>query len=384
MKHEYTLKEQEEFPRYARDRHCKKIANFPGCVPKGMTPISKSEKSLDMGNTGEQRLRIGMRTLFMVPVFVAIIASFPDTVKSVLNTVVELVAVLTPLLPAAAICLAFSRCSPRKPFCVAGSLIGACSGVFLTPMFCRSLPTLLFHGAGALGTTLHRPTMLSEAPLIASGAAVFGGLALVIGDKRGQRPLAMMLIMATAIGFACASVALYHRATELQTELSRLRSIYGELDVDDPTRVHVIRVDTDEYLEWRWRFWVPEGARYRLRSATNDIPINGYPEHGTKGGPLLEPGEHVVGYRIRHELRKSSGYWQGQLVRPGGISGATEHPWVEWSSLTSDVKGVGHSTESFTAGTRVEIIRYRVSRTPDSKTIEDLALGFLIWLEPET
>jgi hypothetical protein len=191
----------------------------------------------------------------------------------------------------------------------------------------------------------------------------------------------LTLMLVTAIVALSITVAtLYREVGPLRKEVTRLRNEVGELNIDDPTMLHAIRIDTDSELGWKWRIWVPEGASYRLRGYGGQVPKEGYP---SQGGTmyLREPGEHVVRYLIRRDPR--DGRWNGSLHTRSGSVGKDHQPWVEWSSRTFTGGGVGSSTRSFETDQQVEIIRHRVSEKANSSAkIEDPAAGFMIWLEP--
>ena len=205
-------------------------------------------------------------------------------------------------------------------------------------------------------------------------------------DRRRSRPKGLrfsiltLVLVTTIIALSITVAMLYREVGPLREEVARLRDEVGELDIDDHTKLHAIRVDTEDELEWKWRIWLPVGVSYRLRAYGGQIPTDGYP---LDGGTiyLREPGEHVVRYLIRRDRR--DGRWNGSLHTRSGSVGKDHQPWVEWSSTSSTGSGVGSTTQSFESDQQVEIIRHRVSRTANSSsTIEDPAAGFLIWLEP--
>ena len=189
-----------------------------------------------------------------------------------------------------------------------------------------------------------------------------------------------LVLVTTIVGLSITVAMLYREVGPLRKEVARLRNEVGELNLQDRTMMHAIRVDTDNELEWKWRIWLPEGAGYRLRSFGGKVPKVGYPKHGGTMY-LRDPGEHVVRYRIRRDPR--DGQWNGSMHTRGGSVGKNHQPWVDWSSTSSTGSGVGTITEAFEIDQQVEIIRHRVSETAKSSTtIEDPAAGFLIWLEP--
>lgn len=198
--------------------------------------------------------------------------------------------------------------------------------------------------------------------------------------RKGSRFSLRTLLLLTAIIALSVTVAMQYRELRpLRKEVARLRNEVGELNVEDPAKLHAIRVETDSELEWKWRIWIPENASYRLRADGGLVPAEGFP---TGGGTmyLREPGEHVIRYAIRRDPR--DGRWNGSLHGPTGSVGKDHQLWVEWASTTSTSSGVGTSTRSYDTDRRVEIIRHRVSQAKSSADIEDPASGFIVWLEP--
>jgi hypothetical protein len=198
--------------------------------------------------------------------------------------------------------------------------------------------------------------------------------------RKGVRfSLLTLLLITTIVALSVTVVLLYRELVPLRGEVARLRDEVGELNIEDPARLHAIRADSGSDLEWKWRIWIPEGAAYKLRDRGGPIPQEGFP---TDGGTvyLREPGEHVIRYVIRRDPRDDR--WIGSLETRTGSIGGDEHAWVEWGSKTSTAGGIGASTQSFPTGERVELIRYRTSQASGSADIEDPAPGFMIWLEP--
>ena len=192
--------------------------------------------------------------------------------------------------------------------------------------------------------------------------------------------LTLLLVMAI-VAMSITVAMLYVELRPLRKEVAELRAEVGRLNIEDPTKLHVMRVDTDNELEWKWRIWVPEGASYALRGSGGSVPQEGFP---TDGGTmyLREPGEHVVRYLIRRDPKDNGWYGSLHLVGSGSV-GKQNQPWVDWSSRTATSSGPGSATKTFETGERVEIIRHRVSQAKSSADIEDPSAGFMVWLEPQ-
>jgi hypothetical protein len=195
-----------------------------------------------------------------------------------------------------------------------------------------------------------------------------------------QFSIVSLLLTTTIVALSVTVGMLYRELVPMRQELARLRQETGRLDIGDPTRLHAIRVNTDNDLEWRWRIWVPEGLSYRVRVVGGPISGQEYPVDGGSFH-LHKPGEHVIRYCISRNPK--DGHWCGKLYSASGKVGEYNQSWVEWSRQTSTSVGVPSSTVSYDAtAKRIDLIRHRVSQTAtSSNAIEDPAAGFLIWLE---
>ncbi|MEZ6072575.1 MAG: hypothetical protein R3C10_20515 [Pirellulales bacterium] len=198
--------------------------------------------------------------------------------------------------------------------------------------------------------------------------------------RRPQFSLLTLMLMTSIVALAITVVMLYREVGPLRRELKQLRDETGQLTIDDATKLHAIRVDTQDELEWKWRIWVPKGAQYRLRAEGGSIPEQGYPD---SGGTIVisEPGEYVVRYLIRRDPR--SGEWRGSLHLNSGSVGEDPQPWVDWSTRSISSSGVGTSTQSFDTDQTVELIRHRVSQQSQGGKLAEPVSGFAVWLQPK-
>jgi hypothetical protein len=107
--------------------------------------------------------------------------------------------------------------------------------------------------------------------------------------KHARFSLLTLMLVTAIVALSITVATLYREIGPLREEVARLRNEVGELNIDDPTKLHAIRIDTDSELEWKWRIWVPGGASYRLRGYGGQVPKEGYPSHGGTMY-LREPG----------------------------------------------------------------------------------------------
>ncbi len=196
-----------------------------------------------------------------------------------------------------------------------------------------------------------------------------------------QFSLLNLVLMTTVVALGVTVYLLYQEVAPLRAEVKRLRDEVGELHVEDKSKVHAIRVETDNELEWKWRIWVPVGAIYNLRGFGDEIPNDGFPD---TGGTiyLREPGEHVVRWVIKRDPK--NGRWAGSLHQGGSSAGSDTQPWVEWPARSGAISGVGTSTRVFEPHEQVELARHRYENknNPPAKPTDPLP-GFMIWLEPQ-
>jgi hypothetical protein len=121
------------------------------------------------------------------------------------------------------------------------------------------------------------------------------------------------------------------------------------LNVDDKSKIHIIRVNTRDELAWKWRIWIPQGKSLEVH-CTGDI--------GSKAGAstsgsiasnsgsiwLRAAGENVVEFRIDKDRRTDR--WSGALYANSDRVGNYEQPWVTWPSTSTTSSGIGTKTHS--------------------------------------
>lgn len=199
--------------------------------------------------------------------------------------------------------------------------------------------------------------------------------------KRVQFSLITVLLVVTIVGLAMMVVLLWKKSSATQAEVRGLRDEVGRLVVDDPSRVHVARVRTPGEHTWKWRVWIPEGKSYALKFRMSQVPATGFPTNVTTF-QLGQTGETWVEYRIEPHAPPAD--WADLLSTPiqSHSSSPEELNWMSKSRSTVDGEGVGYTTQSSEAGSRVLLYRHRVSeKATSSKLIEDPSEGFIIWLE---
>jgi hypothetical protein len=194
--------------------------------------------------------------------------------------------------------------------------------------------------------------------------------------------LRSLVAVVTLVAMVLVIWRLYAELVPLREENRRLRSELGELSIDDETKFHAIlmpQANPNEFT-YKWRIWVPEGRSYQLQFASGTIRKQGFPQGYSNGISISAPGEHWIEYRVFRDA--DSGRWIDMLyTRDASVSGSYQ-PWPDWSERVGTGASVGDSTRVFEPGSRVELVRWRISQAKSSAQIEDPSAGYMIWLEP--
>lgn len=198
--------------------------------------------------------------------------------------------------------------------------------------------------------------------------------------RRRQFSLLNLVLITTVVALSVTVYLLDSEVGPLRQEVKRLRDEVGELHIEDKSKLHAIRVDTDNSLEWKWRVWVPEGTICKVRSTGDAIPAEGFPADGGTVY-LREPGEHVLRWVVSRDEKNNR--WVGEFRHSTGSVGYDQQPWVEWGRRFAREEGVGRKTQVFEPDERVVLIRRRYTNRDNPPANPDDPLeGFLIWIEP--
>jgi hypothetical protein len=197
------------------------------------------------------------------------------------------------------------------------------------------------------------------------------------------------LLLITIVALSLTVVILYREQRVLRAAAEQWRSEFGILTIDDPAKIHAVRIRYNEDLQWAWRVYIPDGAKADLGYAVRNIPKTGLAKNpGRMHG--LEPGEHVIRFSIRKDPRTDE--WKS-VVETGSVTAygtiLEDQRWFLQKSQTTSFNGVGTKTqmEEDNSGT---LVLHRLRSLPrdasggasPSVIEEDVPRpGFMIWLE---
>lgn len=133
---------------------------------------------------------------------------------------------------------------------------------------------------------------MNESPTKPQAAARFSLLNLVL------------LTTIVALGFGLLASArrnaqLDDRNRELAAQNKGFRNALGIFEVEDPAKIHAIRVPAEDNEPRKYRVYLPAGRRYTQYYKTSGIPEEGVPE-GANARPL-EPGHYLFTIAIERE-----------------------------------------------------------------------------------
>src|SRR5258708_5153760 len=79
-------------------------------------------------------------------------------------------------------------------------------------------------------------------------------------------------LLITIAAMAIVIALLWREVGPLRAQVKSMRTELGMLNVDDPTRVHVIQIGTSEEHHNKWRIYLPPGGSYSLCAYGRLIP----------------------------------------------------------------------------------------------------------------
>lgn len=219
-----------------------------------------------------------------------------------------------------------------------------------------------------------------------SAAALMTIIALVISHWRTSYELAAAHSEIAAV---------YAQNRQLREELGHF---VGKLSVEDKTKFHAVALETDEPNTWRWRLFVPKGARYRWCIAADEIPRN-YPPStqgamtGVSNSTYWEKDNEVL---VTARLRENDdGTWtlsvdshigdsKNQMAGASLNIPAEKMAWMNVGPGTDgQVIGSPGTTVLDPRGPIILLQKRPLERQPDGnyQPSEGPMPGYMIWLE---
>ncbi|QDV73315.1 hypothetical protein [Botrimarina mediterranea] len=231
----------------------------------------------------------------------------------------------------------------------------------------------------------------------------------------------LSLLLLTAVVACLIVVTLQARElAPLRIENKRLRSEVGELSVEDPNRLHGIRVATTDENHWRFRVLVPDQRRYWFGCMSDLIPKGKSSETWVidegeairpsgGSGSLIESGEHLIDVYFSDD--DATDQIEVKILLDGAITSIhvldeLNHDWIRhdgWQQRFASREFLDFETVSPRLDEALVLVRYRAkhvdreSRGPDFtvgnfvgsygnpliEEIEEPCEGLLVWIAPQ-
>ncbi|MEX2316889.1 MAG: hypothetical protein WD669_07045 [Pirellulales bacterium] len=188
------------------------------------------------------------------------------------------------------------------------------------------------------------------------------------------------------------------RLWKAEIELAQLRDETGKLTVDDRSKVHVIEVESDEPNTWKWRLFVPMGARYSWNLGYDEIPPEGLPRAKMSGASNESYDEADKEVLITASLRQlESGDWilsvgskiGNSQAQMGGASVKIPNVAMEWTRKVPSREGSvlgARGVETLNPGEPIVLLKWRSGEQKPDGLFGPSASpmpGYMIWMQPE-
>jgi hypothetical protein len=216
---------------------------------------------------------------------------------------------------------------------------------------------------------------LSEITVPRNEPADSTSAASVRGPRRWQVRLHTAFLLVAAIGVWMAYFVNRRHNSTIQARIHVLAPLAHELEIDDPKKIAVVKMEEYWMGDNRWELYLPDGPR-RLCLATRGISDKGFPD-APKAAPLaagrhiimLDPGKHDNGWRVR------------VLCDDKEVLSVDEpKEWNPDSGSTS--VGQSSPSEQLPPENPVVLLRCRFTRRKDAFSMfEPAAEGTLLWIE---
>ena len=160
--------------------------------------------------------------------------------------------------------------------------------------------------------------------------------------------------------------------------MRHLRRAMGILAVEDRSRIHVLPVDVQEPLTWRYRLYLPEDREYRIYEVTHNIPQEGFPPEDGASYSSIRSGETTITLKVQKDPK---GHWIASVYTDSGsASFGIPLAHAQWLEKPTQRNFFGPKAENFAADERIVLMRLRATSTvPRPATTP----GVMFWIAPK-
>ena len=119
--------------------------------------------------------------------------------------------------------------------------------------------------------------------------------------KRGPRfSLLGLLLLMTIAAMGVGLWRLYSELAPLRQEVEQYRNVLGIIRVEEPTKIHALRLPTASDEPRKYRVYLPAGRSYFWHYSQSAIPKDAIPT--SKGSGRLAPGEYIFSVQFKRDI----------------------------------------------------------------------------------
>lgn len=186
-----------------------------------------------------------------------------------------------------------------------------------------------------------------------------------------------------------------HKAREKEriqrVEIAALRKERRLFDTSVWDHVHILALETNQDMVWKWRVHVPHGKKFSLRTVIGKITDRNFPHDNRYR--LIGPGELVLTCTV---ARNAAGEWEQTISQSFDSHKGTDivkipNASMDWYGKRGSSSTAGSITpslkqQSFSGNHEIELLRFRhwVQGKPNQTyNPSEPTDGILLWLEPD-
>lgn len=163
----------------------------------------------------------------------------------------------------------------------------------------------------------------------------------------------------------------------LRTENQKLRLITGTMVVEDPAKLHVVPVDSNEEYWWKWKVYIPPNSKNpKLRVSSGILEPDVVPS--SSGSIGLHRGEtYDIEVKVRHGV---DGVWQ-LWFSCGGASSWQILDWIDKNAERPNFTGSSSGKTGMLEERRMSLIQVVKSKDVTVVPIRIPTPGFSVWID---
>lgn len=174
-----------------------------------------------------------------------------------------------------------------------------------------------------------------------------------------------------------------------EEELRLYRHQLGILAIKDPAMVHIIALETNQNMVWKYRVFVPDAKSFAVKSVVGQVAAVDFPPD--KADNTIGPGEWILTFSL---TQRADGKWVERIDRVSD-SMIYEHfanihdSAINWQKVClageRQVLAPVDGQKSFDGDSPINLVRIRDVHDirPRKQDADGPTTGLIFWLEPK-